>query len=231
MYAYARDPEWGRALLLPVPEPYVRRNAEEFVARTLLASWSTDPHFAIVLDTTVIGGINLTVDKPHEIAGLGYAIAKPHWGKGLAPEAATAVFDWAFAHHGLAKIYARADLRNRRSTRVMEKLGMTREGVLRSHRKGPRRAYRRGPLRTPPPGVGAARRGRTAMSVHGSGGFKLIRAARLIDGNGGPPLERGAILIEGDVIRAVGTEDAVAPPEGARVEKFSYEDKTVLPTG
>ena len=67
------------------------------------------------------------------------------------------------------------------------------------------------------------------MSVHGSGGFKLIRAARLIDGNGGPPLERGAILIEGDVIRAVGTEDAVAPPEGARVEKFSYEDKTVLP--
>ena len=78
VYAYARDPEWGRALLLPVPEPYVRRNAEEFVARTLLASWSTDPHFAIVLDTTVIGGINLTVDKPHEIAGLGYAIAKPH---------------------------------------------------------------------------------------------------------------------------------------------------------
>lgn len=136
VYAYARDPEWGRALLLPVPEPYVRRNAEEFVTRTLLASWSTDPHFAIVLDTTVIGGINLTVDKPHEIAGLGYVIAKPHWGKGLAPEAATAVFDWAFAHHGLAKIYARADLRNRRSTRVMEKLGMTREGVLRSHRKG-----------------------------------------------------------------------------------------------
>ena len=67
------------------------------------------------------------------------------------------------------------------------------------------------------------------MSVHDSGGFKLIRAARLIDDNGGPPLERGAILIEGDVIRAVGTEDAVAPPEGARVEKFSYEDKTVLP--
>lgn len=136
VYAYARDPEWGRALLLPVPEPYTRQNAEEFVSRTLRASWSTDPHFAIVLETTVIGGINLTVDKTHEIAGLGYAIARPHWGKGLAPEAATAVFDWAFAHHGLAKIYARAALRNRRSTRVMEKLGMVREGVLRSHRLG-----------------------------------------------------------------------------------------------
>lgn len=50
-------------------------------------------------------------------------------------------------------------------------------------------------------------------------GFKLIKAARLIDGNGGPPLERGAILIEGDKIRAVGTEESVAPPEGAQVAK------------
>ena len=63
----------------------------------------------------------------------------------------------------------------------------------------------------------------------GNGGFKLIKSARLIDGKGGPPLERGAILIEDDVIKAVGTEEAVAPPEGARVEEFNYEDKTVLP--
>ena len=59
--------------------------------------------------------------------------------------------------------------------------------------------------------------------------LKLIKAARLIDGNGGPPLERGAILIEGDSIKAVGTEEAVVPPEGAQVEEFNYEDKTVLP--
>ena len=63
----------------------------------------------------------------------------------------------------------------------------------------------------------------------GNGGFKLIKSARLIDGKGGPALERGAILIEGDVIKAVGTEEAVVPPEGARVEEFNYEDKTVLP--
>ena len=62
-----------------------------------------------------------------------------------------------------------------------------------------------------------------------TGGFKLIRAARLIDGNGGPPLERGAVLIEGDSIRAVGDEESVTPPEGAPVQEFSYEDKTILP--
>ena len=57
----------------------------------------------------------------------------------------------------------------------------------------------------------------------------LVTAARLIDGTGGPPLERCAILVEGGVITAVGTEESVAPPEGASVREFSYEDKTVLP--
>ncbi len=59
--------------------------------------------------------------------------------------------------------------------------------------------------------------------------LKLITAARLIDGKGGPPLERGALLIEGDIVRAVGTEESVVPPEGADVQVLNYEDKTVLP--
>ncbi len=59
--------------------------------------------------------------------------------------------------------------------------------------------------------------------------FKLIKAARLVDGTGAPPLERAAVLIEGDRIRAVGTEESVAPPEGAQVQESSYEDGTVLP--
>ncbi len=61
------------------------------------------------------------------------------------------------------------------------------------------------------------------------GSFKLIKASRLIDGTGAPPLERAAVLIEGGRVRAVGTEESVAPPEGAQVEEFSYEDGTVLP--
>ena len=65
--------------------------------------------------------------------------------------------------------------------------------------------------------------------TQGSTGFKLIKAARLIDGHGGPPLERAAILLEGNQIRSVGTEESVIPPEGAEVEEFDYENKTVLP--
>ena len=63
----------------------------------------------------------------------------------------------------------------------------------------------------------------------GDGAFKLIKAARLIDGNGGPPLERGAVLVQGEQIMAVGSEESVVPPEGAEVQEFDYEDKTLLP--
>ena len=65
--------------------------------------------------------------------------------------------------------------------------------------------------------------------AQGKNTFKLIKAARLIDGKGGPPLERGALLLENDKIKAVGTEEAVVPPEGAQVQELNYEDKTVLP--
>ena len=63
----------------------------------------------------------------------------------------------------------------------------------------------------------------------GEADFKLIKASRLIDGTGGPPVERGAILMEGDRISAVGPEEKIAPPEGAEVVEFSYENSTVLP--
>ena len=57
---YARDPEWAWSLPA-VPQPYERRHAEEFVARTFLAPWDTRPLFAIVIDGRVVGGINLSI--------------------------------------------------------------------------------------------------------------------------------------------------------------------------
>ncbi len=62
-----------------------------------------------------------------------------------------------------------------------------------------------------------------------SDGFTLVKGARLIDGLGGPPLERGAMLMQGPDIRAVGTEEAVAAPEGAPVEVLDYPDMTIMP--
>lgn len=129
---FATDPEWGR-YLSSAPMPYRREHAVEFVARRILASWDERPVWAIVLEGKVVGGVGLRIDVEHSMGELGYSIAKRHWGRGLVVEAARAILEWGFRTCGLAKVYAIADARNAPSLRVMEKLGMSREGMLRSH--------------------------------------------------------------------------------------------------
>ena len=80
-FAYNKDIEMAR-YLPHTPQPYKRSDAEEFVASRVLSPWETNPSFAIVMDSTVIGRIRLTIDVADEIAELGYHIARAHWGKG-----------------------------------------------------------------------------------------------------------------------------------------------------
>ena len=130
VYAYAKDSEWGR--FLPLPSPYEFRHAEMRVAELFLASWDTQPTFAISLDKRVIGDAQVRIALPNMTADLGYGIARAHWGKGLMVEAAAAAIKWAFDEFDIVKISAQTDLENRQSWRVMEKLGMKHEGILRN---------------------------------------------------------------------------------------------------
>ena len=132
VFEYRSDAEWAR-YLPHVPDPYTHRAAEESVARYVLESWETHPTWAIVLDRKVIGQIVLTINVQNKIGELGYTLSRAHWGKGLTVEAARTVIDWGFEERQLEKLFAQTDARNGRSIRVMEKLDMTREGILRSH--------------------------------------------------------------------------------------------------
>lgn len=122
--AYRDDLEFAR-FLPHIPQPFTRQDAEELVARNMTEPWDTLPTFAVVVDDHVIGTVNLEIDPTNRTAMLGYAIARAHWGRGLATEAATAVIRWAFAVHDLVAIWASTDAANTRSRRVLEKLGMT----------------------------------------------------------------------------------------------------------
>lgn len=64
---------------------------------------------------------------------VGYALARPYWGKGYMTEALRAVIDWAFAQPDIFRVQAFCDVENIGSARVMEKSGMTREGLLRRY--------------------------------------------------------------------------------------------------
>lgn len=131
--AYATDPDWAR--YLPVPWPYTRRDGERFLASQVLIDPERESCWAIEYEGHVVGGINLRYSPEHRLAELGYALARRAWGRGLMTEAARAVVQAAFAADpNLNRVRASADPRNVASLRVMDKLGMTREGVLRQNR-------------------------------------------------------------------------------------------------
>lgn len=139
--AYAGDEEWGR-YLIGIPQPYRRSDAAQFLARQALLDRSEHPTWAIAIDGRAVGGINIRFRSEWLIAEMGWSIDRRLWGRGLATEAARAVIDHAFRTHArLDRIAATADPRNVGSVRVMEKLGMQREGVLRRSR------FARGELR------------------------------------------------------------------------------------
>ena len=93
------------------------------------------PTFAVVLEGMVVGTVDFDVDRHNDIAMLGFAIGRAHWGRGIGFEAAQAAVDWSFETFNLAKIWATTDARNTRSARLLEKLGMQLEGRLRSHER------------------------------------------------------------------------------------------------
>jgi ribosomal-protein-alanine N-acetyltransferase len=132
-FAYGSDPEWGR-YLWNTPYPYTLENARQFVTWAANDAWDTHALFAIELERRVIGGVRLYVtDAPGRITGTGLNLARTHWGQGYATEAWQAVLSFAFETAGIHRVYATADSRNIASMRVLEKLGMSREGVLRQH--------------------------------------------------------------------------------------------------
>lgn len=136
VFAYANDPVWA-AYLPGIPQPYTRLHAEQFVAGQLLLDRSEHPTWAIELFGTAIGGVNARLHVERRAAAMGWSLARPHWGKGLVTEASRAVLQLLFEHPArLNRVFATADGRNIASLRVMDKLGMKREGVLRAHRAG-----------------------------------------------------------------------------------------------
>lgn len=133
--AYAGDAAWSRYVIaLPGPT-YTRADAETFVASQALLDRDTHPSWAIELHGEVVGGVNLRFLHGHRVGELGYGLSPKLWGRGLVVEAVRAVLPAAFgAYPQLVRIRAKTDARNTQSVRVMEKLGMKREALLRSDR-------------------------------------------------------------------------------------------------
>jgi RimJ/RimL family protein N-acetyltransferase len=53
-----------------------------------------------------------------------FAVAAPHWGRGIATEASRCVLGYGFGALGFRAVVASTDVANAASVRVLEKLGM-----------------------------------------------------------------------------------------------------------
>jgi RimJ/RimL family protein N-acetyltransferase len=79
-------------------------------------------------DGLILGESGLTRLPELDAIEIGYMLEPMHWGQGYATEAATAVMRYAFDQLKLDRLVALTRPENERSIRVLEKLGMHREG-------------------------------------------------------------------------------------------------------
>ncbi|WP_096185725.1 GNAT family N-acetyltransferase [Evansella halocellulosilytica] len=92
-----------------------------------LAPWAIE----LKENEKVIGTIDFVAWFPqHYRAEIGFILSNEHWGRGLIPEAANEVIQFGFNKMELNKIKAPCMVENVQSQRVLRKLGMTLEGIL-----------------------------------------------------------------------------------------------------
>ncbi len=133
MYEYSKDPEVTRYLLWN-PHPsivYTKRYVED-LKRQYREHTFFD--FAVVLKEKrkMIGTCGFTrLDPANRSAEIGYVLSPAYWNRGLAAEAVGMLLRWAFCDLFLNRVEARYMVENTRSRAVMEKNGMSFEGVRR----------------------------------------------------------------------------------------------------
>jgi RimJ/RimL family protein N-acetyltransferase len=104
-----------------VPHPYTEANFRFFIERVV----QSEPTWAIVVKQSaeLVGVIGLAPHGESRSAELGYYVARPYWGQGLATEAAQAIVHVAFEVNGYAKLTSGYHADNPASGRVLAKLG------------------------------------------------------------------------------------------------------------
>ena len=129
MHAVWSDPE----VMAPIPsQPYDQaaswaRLSEKIShqARHGFSKWTV----AETAGGMVIGECGMHYFDGGPDIELGYRLARTSWGQGLAAEAAQACLDWALAERP-ERVVAIVDPANTRSVRILNKIGMVKDGTF-----------------------------------------------------------------------------------------------------
>ena len=113
------------------PHPYTHHDAREFIRS--IRNRTPETTFAIAVNDEAVGSVGFVLrpDVERVSAEIGYWLAEPFWGRGIATDALAALTDYAIATHGLTRVYALPFAWNTASCRVLEKAGFILEARLR----------------------------------------------------------------------------------------------------
>lgn len=121
---------------LCIPYPYTEDDALAWISCQIY-NFKMDKmyEFAIVdkIYNTIYGVVSLSNNIKNKNGEIGYWIGEEFWGNDYATEAAKAILDFAFEYKKYHRIYARHFTSNIASGRVMEKIGMKKEGEFIEH--------------------------------------------------------------------------------------------------
>jgi RimJ/RimL family protein N-acetyltransferase len=93
--------------------------------------WGCGPYLTFSRSGDLVGSTGLAFESP-DVASTGYLLARDAWGRGYATEMLRAMIDLARSLE-LRRVYALCHIDHRSSQRVMEKGGLSFEGVLTRH--------------------------------------------------------------------------------------------------
>lgn len=121
--------EWG---------PNSNKETQNFIKQAI-KSQDEQPRtrfeLAVLKGEKVIGSCGLVVtDFVTKQAYIGYCFNKSYWGMGFATESAKRILEFGFKKLKLHRIYATCDVNNIGSEKVLQKIGMKKEGHLREHK-------------------------------------------------------------------------------------------------
>ena len=129
-HLYAQDTEVTRHV---VWRPHTSIEETEQYLAQCVAAWGNNSRFPWVItlreDGQLLGMVELRVNDFK--ADVGYVVARAFWGRGIATEAVHSVVAWALSQENIYRVWALCDAENVASARVLEKVGMKREGLLR----------------------------------------------------------------------------------------------------
>lgn len=137
LFAFWSDPIVTKFMNID-PFQTIEETEEMIMVLTNLALKNSAIRYSIILKESnqIIGSCGFNyIDHENARAEIGYDLGKEFWGMGYASEAIHTLINNGYKEQNLNRIEAKVDPQNRKSIKLLKKLGFSYEGTLRQYEK------------------------------------------------------------------------------------------------